>query len=108
MDDVRGYRFPSLSRYRGPSIAAWFLAQLEAASLQGPLVMNDLSVRYDRIEDVAVARTSLRHYALLRKHSSSRARLSNPTEDRVVRVRAFCPISSSEPMLPVTNVFVDP
>lgn len=40
-----------------PVWADWSLAQLEAASLQGPLLINDviyaeLSVRYDRIEDL--------------------------------------------------------
>jgi predicted nucleic acid-binding protein len=37
--------------------AAWSIAQLEAASLQGPLLINDvvyaeLAVRYERIEDL--------------------------------------------------------
>ena len=40
-----------------PVWADWSLAQLEAASLQGPLSINDvvyaeLSVRYDRVEDL--------------------------------------------------------
>jgi predicted nucleic acid-binding protein len=40
-----------------PHWADWSIAQLEAASLAGPLVINDvvyaeLSVRYDRIEDL--------------------------------------------------------
>ena len=40
-----------------PVWADWSLAQLEAASLRGPLLINDvvyaeLAVRYDRIEDV--------------------------------------------------------
>lgn len=38
-------------------LADWSIAQLEAASLRGPLVINDivfaeLAVRYDRIEDL--------------------------------------------------------
>lgn len=54
-----------------PRFAEWSLAQLEAASLQGPLIINDvvyaeLSVRYERIEDVTeiVARAGLKHEAL--------------------------------------------
>lgn len=54
-----------------PRFAEWSLAQLEAASLQGPLVINDvvyaeLSVRYERIENVTdfVAQAGLRHEAL--------------------------------------------
>ena len=40
-----------------PRWAEWSIAQLEAASLNGPLLINDviyaeLSVRYDRIEDL--------------------------------------------------------
>lgn len=40
-----------------PAWAEWSIAQLEAASLRGPLIINDvgyaeLSVRYDRIEDI--------------------------------------------------------
>lgn len=40
-----------------PNWAEWSVAQLEAASLEGPLLINDvvyaeLSVRYDRIEDL--------------------------------------------------------
>ena len=40
-----------------PNWADWSIAQLEAASLQGPLLINDviyaeLAVRYDRIEDL--------------------------------------------------------
>jgi predicted nucleic acid-binding protein len=40
-----------------PSWAEWSIAALEAASLQGPLLINDviyaeLSVRYERIEDL--------------------------------------------------------
>lgn len=40
-----------------PNRADWSIAQLEAASLQGPLAINDvvyaeLSVRYERIEDL--------------------------------------------------------
>jgi predicted nucleic acid-binding protein len=42
-----------------PVWAAWSVAQLEAASLEGPLLIDDavyaeLSVRYDRIEDLEV------------------------------------------------------
>jgi predicted nucleic acid-binding protein len=40
-----------------PNWAEWSIAQLEAASLRGPLLINDVvyaefSVRYDRIEDL--------------------------------------------------------
>lgn len=40
-----------------PAWAGWSLAQLEAASLRGPVVINavvyaELTVRFDRIEDV--------------------------------------------------------
>lgn len=40
-----------------PHWADWSIAQLEAASLEGPLMINDvvyaeLAVRYDRIEDI--------------------------------------------------------
>ena len=40
-----------------PNWADWSIAQLEAASLRGPLLINDviyaeLAVRYDRIEDL--------------------------------------------------------
>jgi predicted nucleic acid-binding protein len=40
-----------------PSWADWSIAQLEAASLTGPLLINDvvyaeLAVRYDRVEDL--------------------------------------------------------
>lgn len=54
-----------------PAFADWSLAQLEAASLRGPLVINDviyaeLSVRYDRIEDLDefVRRAGLRREAM--------------------------------------------
>ena len=54
-----------------PRFAEWSVAQLESASLQGPLVINDvvyaeLSVRYERIEDVTgfVAQAGLQHEAL--------------------------------------------
>ncbi len=40
-----------------PNWADWSIAQLEAASLNGPLLINDvvyaeLAVRYDRVEDI--------------------------------------------------------
>lgn len=40
-----------------PNWANWSIAQLEAASLNGPLLINDvvyaeLAVRYDRVEDI--------------------------------------------------------
>lgn len=40
-----------------PNWADWSIAQLEAASLEGPLLINDvvyaeLAVRYDRVEDL--------------------------------------------------------
>ncbi len=54
-----------------PTFADWSLAQLEAAALRGPLVINDviyaeLSVRYERIEDVDefVGRAGLRREAM--------------------------------------------
>jgi hypothetical protein len=54
-----------------PTFADWSLAQLEAASLRGPLVINDviyaeLSVRYGRIEDLDefVERAGLRREAM--------------------------------------------
>ena len=54
-----------------PAFADWSLAQLEAASLRGPLLINDvvyaeLSVRYERIEDLDefVDRASLRREAM--------------------------------------------
>ena len=54
-----------------PTFADWSLAQLEAASLRGPLLINDviyaeLSVRYERIEDVNefVGRAGLRREAM--------------------------------------------
>ena len=57
-----------------PDFADWSLAQLEAASLRGPLIINDviyaeLSVRYDRIEEVDEfgTRAGLRHDALPRE-----------------------------------------
>lgn len=42
-----------------PNWADWSIAQLEAASLNGPLLINDvvyaeLAVRYDRVEDLEV------------------------------------------------------
>ncbi len=54
-----------------PTFADWSLAQLEAASLRGPLLINDviyaeLSVRYERIEDLDdfVSRAGLRREAM--------------------------------------------
>lgn len=54
-----------------PAFVDWSLAQLEAAALRGPLLINDviyaeLSVRYERIEDLDtfVGRASLRREAI--------------------------------------------
>ena len=54
-----------------PDFADWSVAQMEAASLKGPLVINDviyaeLSVRYDKIEavDEFVAQAGLRRDAM--------------------------------------------
>lgn len=54
-----------------PTFGDWSLAQLEAASLRGPLLINDviyaeLSVRYERIEDLDefVGRAGLRREAM--------------------------------------------
>jgi predicted nucleic acid-binding protein len=76
-----------------PHWADWSIAQLEAASLRGPLLVNDvvyaeLAVRYGRIEELEVLK--LFQYRVLR--CSWRERSSRNTVNREDRAPAFCPL----------------
>ena len=84
-----------------PAFADWSPAQLEAASLHGSLLINDviyaeLSVRYDRIErlDEFVDRAGLHHEAMPVAALFWPARPSGPI-GRLVGLEPACSLTSS-------------
>ncbi|MEY9558285.1 AbrB family looped-hinge helix DNA binding protein [Sinorhizobium fredii] len=93
-----------------PEWADWSIAALEAASLDGPLLINDtvyaeLAVRYDRIEQLdaflsEAGRSSPRRRG---RRSSSPARSLLNIAAQVDPGPASCRISSSEPTLQSAN-----
>lgn len=87
-----------------PSWADWSIAQLEAASLEGPLLINDvvyaeLAVRYDpsRLSIVFWTKPAWKWRQFLVRRFSSPEKCSRDTAGLVDREPACCPISSSVP-----------
>lgn len=89
-----------------PNWADWSIAALETASLNGPLLINDvvyaeLAVRYDRIEDLDafLDQSGLETAAMPRAAPFLAGKVFLPTiGGREERAPASCRISSSAPM----------
>ncbi len=90
-----------------PVWASWSIERLEAAALEGPLLINDvvyaeLAVRYAQIErlDEFVEAAGLTHTPMPKAALFWPVRPSPPIARPEVHAPACCRISSSERMLP--------